>query len=148
MLSIRTILYPTDFSDPAAAAFPLAVALARDYGAKLIVLYVEPSPISHGELVARRQDHTDGLWRMLQELQARPTVHVEHRLKEGAAAEVILRTAAEDHVDLIIMGTHGRTGLERLLMGSVAEQVLRRAPCLVLTVRHSPKEGASSADVQ
>lgn len=137
MLNIRTILYPTDFSDTAAAAFPLAVALARDYGAKLIVLYVEPPPSSYGEVVARRQDTTDGLWRLLQELQPpTPNVRVEHRLEEGDPAKVIVRVAEEEHADMIIMGTHGRTGLGRLFMGSVAEHVLRHASCLVLSVRH------------
>jgi nucleotide-binding universal stress UspA family protein len=68
-------------------------------------------------------------------LPADPAVHVEHRLKEGAPATEILRTARALECDLIVMGTHGRTGVGRLLMGSVAEEVLRKAPCPVLTVK-------------
>jgi nucleotide-binding universal stress UspA family protein len=60
---------------------------------------------------------------------------VDHRLVEGDAAAEILRLAAETHCDLIVMGTHGRTWLSRMLMGSVAEQVVRKAPCPVLTVK-------------
>jgi nucleotide-binding universal stress UspA family protein len=60
---------------------------------------------------------------------------VQHLLAEGDPATAILRAARDNHCDLIVMGTHGRTGLRRLLMGSVAEQVVRKAPCLVLTVK-------------
>jgi len=62
-------------------------------------------------------------------------VKVEHRLVEGFAAEAILQAAEESKADMIVMGTHGRTGFNRLLMGSVAEEVLRKAACPVLTVK-------------
>jgi nucleotide-binding universal stress UspA family protein len=64
-----------------------------------------------------------------------PGVEAERRLEEGDPVEAILRVAEEIGADLIVMGTHGRTGLSRLFMGSVAEQVLRRAPCPVLTLK-------------
>ncbi len=64
-----------------------------------------------------------------------PGVQVEHRLEEGDAASEILRVAREGKCDLVVLGTHGRTGLRRLLMGSVAEQVVRQAPCPVVTVK-------------
>jgi nucleotide-binding universal stress UspA family protein len=67
-----------------------------------------------------------------------PRVTIEHRLLEGSAATVITETASETGADMIVMGTHGRTGLSRLMMGSVAEEVLRRAPCPVLTIRAMP----------
>jgi len=69
-------------------------------------------------------------------------VRMERRLEQGDATTEILRVAREESADLIVMGTHGRTGLGRLLMGSVAEQVMRRAPCPVLTVKSPVPETA------
>jgi nucleotide-binding universal stress UspA family protein len=71
-------------------------------------------------------------------------VTVEHHLKEGDPATEILRLAEERKVDVIVMGTHGRTGLGRLLMGSVAEQIVRKAPCPVLTVRLPQRQAPPS----
>jgi nucleotide-binding universal stress UspA family protein len=77
---------------------------------------------------------------------ADPRLEVRHRLAEGDPAEEILRAAEEEGADLIVMGTHGRGGLSRLLMGSVAEAVMRKALCPVLTVRGPiPAEGAPEA---
>lgn len=149
MLTIHTILHPTDFSDLAGRAFEVAYSMARDLGTRLIVLYVDPPPVCHGELVARRQPngYHEELWRKLDQIQAPDReVVVEHRLEEGEAAEEILRLAAAENCDLIVMGTHGRTGLSRLLMGSVAEQVVRKAACPVLTLKSPwPKAEEASA---
>jgi nucleotide-binding universal stress UspA family protein len=137
MLTIRTILHATDFSERSERAFHLACSLARDHGARLVILHVYPPPVAHGEVVARRQPngYEEELWNTLRQLQAPdPKVKVEHRLEEGEAAAEILRVARESSCDLIVLGMHGRTGLRRLLMGSVAEQVVRQAPCPVLTV--------------
>ena len=138
MLPIRTILHPTDFSPEADRAFPFACSLARDYAATLVVLHVFPLPISHGEVVARRQPDgiEEALWHRLHAMKPPdPKVTLDYRLAEGIAATEILRVAGDCDCDLIVMGTHGRTGLSRLLFGSVAEQVMREAPCAVLTVR-------------
>jgi nucleotide-binding universal stress UspA family protein len=138
MLPIRTILHPTDFSPEAERAFQLACSLARDYGATLVVLHVFPLPISHGEVVARRQPDgvEEALWTRLHGMKpSDPKVTVDYRLEEGNAVPQILRVAGECNCELIVMGTHGRSGLGRLLLGSVAEQVVRQAPCAVLTVR-------------
>jgi nucleotide-binding universal stress UspA family protein len=139
MLSIQTILHPTDLSPASAFAFHLACALSRDYGARLIVLHVvlPPSAVAYRQMVL--QGEFDGSYRRLRaELEAiRPpeaTIRVEHRLQEGDAATEILRVAQETQSDLVVMGTHGRVGLGRL-MGSVAEKVVRQARCPVLTVR-------------
>jgi nucleotide-binding universal stress UspA family protein len=138
MLPIRTILHPTDFSDRSGHALQLASALARDYQARLVLLHVIPRPvIGYGEGVIPpepefvREEAQEQLDRL-----AVPGggVVAERRLGEGDPAAVILHFAREAHADLVVMGTHGRTGLGRLLMGSVAEQVVRRAPCPVLTV--------------
>jgi nucleotide-binding universal stress UspA family protein len=138
MLPIYTILYPTDFSENAQRAFPLACALARDCGARVFVLHVMPLPLGHDQLVARRnpEEYYGGTWDMLFEVQPPDTsVSVEHLLEEGDAAKEILAVAQEIQAELIIMGTHGRTGLGRVLLGSVAEQVLRKASCPVLTIK-------------
>jgi nucleotide-binding universal stress UspA family protein len=143
MLPIRTVLHPTDFSEHSGYAFRLACSLARDYGARLIVLHVlerpllvytgvmtappPPPPSAEQRQSAREQLH--GI------KPPDPAIGVEHLLEEGDPATAILQVAQERPCELIVMGSHGRTGLGRLLMGSVAEQVVRRAPCPVLTVR-------------
>jgi nucleotide-binding universal stress UspA family protein len=138
MLKVHTILFPSDLSSRSAEVFPLACSLARDLGARVVVLHVVPPPASHGEVVARRQD--DGferpLLKRLHELHApEENVRVEHRLEEGNEVKTILKVAEDIEAGLIILGTHGRTGLAHLLMGSVAEQVVRQARCPVLTLR-------------
>jgi nucleotide-binding universal stress UspA family protein len=136
MLGIRTILHPTDFSPLARHAFEVACALASDYKARLVLLHVHEPPIPMGELVpAEPPDVREQLLRGLQELRPAPGVAVEHRVEVGPVAEGILGAAAETNCELIVLGTHGRGGIGRVLLGSVAESVLRRAPCMVLTVK-------------
>jgi nucleotide-binding universal stress UspA family protein len=175
MLSIRTILHPTDFSECSEAAFRVACSLARTYGARLLVLHVAPMTTVYGGTMAGvptdPKIYQHALEERLREIQipARaevefrshvdggeeeeplrpgvatgPEVLVEHRLREGDAAQEILRTAGEVGCDLIVMGTHGRTALGRVLMGSVAEAVMRRADCLVLTIRSPAREASLS----
>lgn len=138
MLPTHTILFPTDFSEKAQQTFALACSLARDCGARLVVLYVVLPPMGREQLeIQRDPDHYyAGLWKMLHEMQApNNDVRVEHRLEEGHAPKRILEVAQEMDAGLIVLGTHGRTGLGRLLLGSVAEQIVRKAGCPVLTVR-------------
>jgi len=131
--AFSTILHPTDFSDRARHAFDLACTLARG-GARLIVLYVVE------EVHIAAEDFEESLNERLRELRPEdPTIAVEYRLREGDTIEEILHEAAESSCDLIALGTHGRTGLGRLLLGSVAEAVLRRAGCPVLVAR-KPEE--------
>ena len=137
MLAIRTILHPTDFSEPSEHAFRLACALARDHGARVLVLHVVPPPADREE-TARRTGVSfyERLWNNLRRLQAPDArVWVEYRMADGEPAREILRVADEGPCDLIVLSTHGRTGLRRLVMGSVAEEVLRAAPCPVLTLK-------------
>ena len=143
MIPIKVILHPTDFSPRSEQALQLACALARDAGARLIVLHVLERPlIVYGGVAlappAPRPSEEERRQRREQLQQVRPAdpaIAVEHRLEEGDPATAIVQVAQETGCDLIVMGTHGRTGLGRLLMGSVAEKVLRDAPCLVLTVK-------------
>jgi nucleotide-binding universal stress UspA family protein len=135
----HTILYPTDFSERAAEAFPLACSLARDHGARLLILHVYPPPLDHSEVVARRQGigYHEELWKRLHEIQSSdPKVCLEYLLAEGEPEQKILDAAAQTNCDLIVMGTHGRTGLRRVILGSVAEQIVRHASCPVLTVKY------------
>jgi len=147
MLPIRTILHPTDFSASANYAFQLACALARDYGARLVVTHVMPFPQIGGEFGYVLPPEPTVKEELSNQLSAlRPVddaVALEHRLCEGDAPAEILRLASKCKCDLIVMGTHGRAGLNRLLMGSVAEAVQRKAPCPVLTVKAPIRETAT-----
>ena len=138
MLAIRTILHPTDFSESSDAAFRLASALARDYAARLVVLYVYPPPVNGAEAVDRgRPDGIeDDVVAKLHELQPHdPGITVEYRAEEGYPADEVLAVAEAEGADLIVMGTHGRSGVRRAVMGSVAEAVSRNALVPVVTVR-------------
>ncbi len=147
MLPIKTILHPTDFSEVSGAAFRLAFGLAADHKSRLVILHVVPPPQSRGEAVAREQVgcyHAD-LWRMLEHLRPEgAAVAVERRLEDGDAAGTILRVAEEEAADVIVLGTHGRGALGKLLLGSVADKVVRRAPCPVLTTNASLDSGGES----
>jgi nucleotide-binding universal stress UspA family protein len=136
---IRTILHPTDFSAHSEAAFRLACALAREHGGRLVVLYVNVPDVVIGEgwpLPPQPPEFRDSLKERLARIQPPdPSLRVERLVSDGDAVTEILRVAGEARADLIVMGTHGRGGLGRLLLGSIAEEVLRRAPCPVLTVK-------------
>ena len=140
MLPITKILYPTDFSSHSGPALEFACALARDYGADLILMYVrQPQAAAFGEFGAVPLEPVVPLETLKGRLRQLPPNtfprRVECHVREGDASGEILALAKECGCDLIVMGTHGRTGLGRLLMGSVAEQVVRKAPCAVLTVK-------------
>jgi nucleotide-binding universal stress UspA family protein len=139
MSGIHTILHPTDFSRTSAQAFAVAASLARDHGARLVVLHVaeEPALIDGTGLVPFDPVmYRSELWEKLEQLAVRAHgVEVETRLAAENPVAAVLNAATEVHADLVVMGTHGWTGLRRILLGSVAEAVLRQAPCPVLTVR-------------
>jgi nucleotide-binding universal stress UspA family protein len=152
MFNIRKILHPTDFSDEAALAFRVACDLAKQHGAEVVVLHVLPPPVAWGEVVARRgpDGYEQQLWiEYLTPIHAvDPAVRVQHRMEEGPPAQRIVFVAEELGADVIVMGTHGRKGLSRLLMGSVAEHVLRTAPCPVLTVRAALVSGPAGKETE
>ena len=146
-IELRKILVPTDFSDCARAALSHALSLARQHGAEVHFLHVmvayEEDPYSMVYQVTDRhtilQQQRDLCSRSMQEILAREDTTglkvVEHRQRSFVVAPRILETATDLDVDLIVMGGHGRRGLRRLLLGSVAEEVVRTASCPVLTVR-------------
>lgn len=135
---IQTILHPTDLSDPCAEAFQVASSLAKDHAARVIVVHV-PEPMTRPFGMASSpplpEGHRGGMEEQLFRSHQLPGVKVECRVEEGDVATGIVSAAQTTACDLIVMGTHGRTGLGRLLMGSVAESVLRTAPCPVVTVK-------------
>lgn len=140
MIPLHVILHPTDFSTHSDYAFRLACSLARDHGARVIALHIMKRPIAYGEAGAYAADEYEkpALLADLRHLQAADgNPPIEHRLVAGEPAGEIVRLAEEAQCDLIVMGTHGRRGLSRLLLGSVAEEVMRHAPCPVLTVKAS-----------
>jgi nucleotide-binding universal stress UspA family protein len=133
MIRVEKILYPTDFSSYSNQAYFHALGLAEAYDASLTILYVF-TPGSDGE------DGSGGdrkYWRnQLEQIRpSNPRITVNHVFLEGDPPSEIVRYAADAGMDVIVLGTHGRTGVERLLMGSVAEKVMREAPCSVLVVK-------------
>ena len=139
-MKANKILFPTDFSHFGDEALRWATSLARDSGATMIIVHVEEPPMAYGggELYIGTDDtNRDELKHALvQVVPADHNVPFEHKLLVGDPATAIVQAAEEEGADLIVMGTHGRTGLTRLLMGSVAEAVVRKAKCPVLTVKH------------
>jgi nucleotide-binding universal stress UspA family protein len=138
-MNAAKILFPTDFSTLGQTALEMATALAKERGAKLVIAHVEEPPMAYGggELYyGIAEPDRQEIQRMLTEvLPTDPTVGYEHRLMIGSPATAIVHLAEKEQVDMIVMPTHGRTGIVRLLMGSVAEEVVRKAQCPVLTVK-------------
>lgn len=148
-MNARKIVYPTDFSTAGQTALEMATSLARDRGAKLVIIHVEEPPMAYGggELYygIEEPDRSE-LEKMLKAVvPTDPTVGYEHRLAIGGPAEGILHVAENENAEMIVMSTHGRTGLTRMLMGSVAEEVVRKAKCPVLTVKGTPKAKPAAA---
>ncbi len=143
-MKANKILFPSDFSHTGDAALEMATALARDAGATLVIVHVEEHPTAYGGgdfYYGMAEPVTADLRRMLAEV--KPTdlrVPYQHRLITGAPASAIVRLAEDENVDMIVMGSHGRSGLSRLLMGSVAEAVVRRAKCPVLTYKQPAEQ--------
>jgi nucleotide-binding universal stress UspA family protein len=152
MIEIKRILCPVDFSDFSQRAVDHAIAIARWYESTVTLLHVRPlvpiAPAAPEMLppMALTAEERDDLVRSLARyLPASPGIPIERDVVEGNAAIEILEQARNLPSDLIILGTHGRTGFERLLLGSVTERVLRKAPCPVLSVPRQPETAAPAA---
>jgi len=137
------ILFPVDFSKGDETALKLATSLARDLGASLLIVHVEESPLAYGGgemYYGTPEPAVEDLREMLAAVvPADPNVSYEHRLLTGSPASVVSRLVDEEEIDMIVMSTHGRTGISRILMGSVAEAIVRHAKCPVLTVKQPNK---------
>ena len=146
MIDLRRILVPTDFSKSSANALTYAAAFAEKFGAEILLLHVvqdlalfipeavlvapPPAPPVEQFAAAART----ALERVITDLQ-RPGLAIRPEVVEGTPYEEIVRFARERDVDLIVIGSHGRSGLAHILLGGVTDKVVRRAPCPVLTVR-------------
>lgn len=145
MIRLRRILLPTDFSDFSRAGLAYGCAFAEKFGAELHLLHVlqdlvallpepglaYPAP---GDYMQELQSSADQALAKLPEPGCAEGLPVVRATRQGAAFVEIIRYARENEIDLIIMGTHGRSGLAHVLLGSVAERVVRKSPCPVLTV--------------
>jgi len=151
MIALKHILVPTDFSEPSATALRYGRDLARSYGATLHVLHVAEDLITRYAL----DMYPTGIDEMQEDLEKsakqrlNALVSDEDRVQLRAkpivwtsnqTAAAIAEYAAQHDIDLIVMGTHGRTGMSHMFMGSVAERVVRGAGCPVLTVRAPERE--------
>jgi len=150
MIAITTILLPVDGSECSAKALVYALSFAKQYGARIVALHVidrrweEQTRVAFVEVgqdltLKIQKGYEEEAQRILREITdaaGKAEVPVETRVLTGIPYEEIVRAGREVSADLIIMGTHGRSGMSHLLLGSVAERVVRNAPCPVLTVRH------------
>lgn len=138
MLRIQTILFPTDFSDEAAHALEVARSLARDHQAKIVLMHAT-MPVAAVEVYIAQPDIDELRAQSLKQLKAVAAgisdIPVETEVLMGEPGQMIIGLAEKLSADLIVMGTHGRGGVSRLLLGSVADYVLRHAPCPVLTIK-------------
>jgi nucleotide-binding universal stress UspA family protein len=158
MIEIRRILCPIDFSDHSRRALDHAVAIARWYESTVTALHVfspapvaafGPGPVVLEPMVLTPADRDQLLadTKAFIETETAPGVTIEAVLREGNAAAEIVDQATTMSADLLVIGTHGRSGFERLLLGSVAEKVLRKARCPVLTVPRRLPDAVPSGPV-
>jgi len=147
MSNVTRILVPTDFSEPADAALDYAVDLSKTFGAQISLVHVfdeiTGATLSFDQYMPLSAETRDEILKAVRgrlaervERSGRPDVTTD--ILVGATARAIVDAARNHHADLIVMGTHGRLGIAHLLLGSVAERVVRTAECPVLTVRASP----------
>ncbi len=155
MLEIKVILCPVDFSESSVRAYHHALSLAEHYRAKLVAQHiVELSRYPYADYAASAGDYAEfcrtlreGGKEQLREFlknHARNEIQPELVVHEGSAPDCILSFAQAQKVDLIVMGTHGRRGYDRFVLGSVTNRVMRRTSCPVLTVCQTPHEPVSS----
>jgi nucleotide-binding universal stress UspA family protein len=148
-LNLQKILFSTDFSHCGDEAFDLAMTLARDTGARLLIVHVEePSNVYGGHEASyygppepRREDLIQLLGKLVPD---DPKLKFDHELLTGDPARAIVACAEKEDVDMIVLGTHGRTGMSHTIMGSVAEAVVRHAKCPVVTLKHSIHKSAGT----
>ena len=154
MPRLKKILVPVDYSDGSRVAMEYALFLAERFDAEIEVLHVAEIPLGEEEHTVVKPD--TGEEELLSELIMQQavkaeteflapfvrdaTIPIERSLLKGRPGKVIVEAATDRGADLIVMGTHGRSGFERLIIGSVAERVVRSAPCPVVVVRHPDDE--------
>jgi nucleotide-binding universal stress UspA family protein len=148
----KKILFCTDFSENSHYAFTYALHLARTYRSKLLILHVTPDTVFPEQLsIYLTNEKIEEFWASQKEAidqdiktnyiqKMEGFDHYQISLKEGEPFLEIIRTAREESADLVVMGTHGRTGLDHIFFGSTAERVVRKSPCPVMTIRLPGRE--------
>lgn len=139
----KTVLVPTDFSDHAERATDYACELASKLGARVVLLHAYalpsvgfPESIGFGaELTGRVVTVAEEALRAAKARRQASGVDIVTVIKEGDPRDAILAAIGDHHAELVCMGTHGRRGIARAMLGSVAEEIVRHAPCAVLTLR-------------
>jgi nucleotide-binding universal stress UspA family protein len=148
MMNKPNILVPVDFSTAQSRAVNLASLLARDMNARLVIVHVEEPASAYlvgGAYYGSANPQHEDLVSLLHDVApSAPDVEYEQRMLSGLPADAIVNCADEIDASFIVMGTHGRTGLSRVLMGSVAEAVVRRAPCAVVTIKEEARTPSES----
>ncbi len=145
MMEIKSILFPTDFSEGSSQALQYAIDLAKRYEAKLYVVHVIYDVVKasgwyvpHMSIDQMYKDIEEGAKKELERFgleELSGIKNIERKVLMGVPHEEIMNFASKNKIDIIVMGTHGRKGIDRILFGSTAAQVVRFAPCPVLTVR-------------
>ncbi|MGC4084318.1 MAG: universal stress protein [Vicinamibacterales bacterium] len=143
MINLKSVLVAVDFDDASNVALRYARSLAKNFGARLHVLHVMENlflrPMANDPRAIEA-----GITKRLLDILSEEDRTVLHAVpvirKSDAPAEEIVKYAQAEQIDLIVMGTHGRPGVAHFLVGSVAEKVVRTAPCPVLTLRHPERE--------
>ncbi len=153
-LKMQNILVPTDFSEPSRKALRYAVSFAEEFGARITLLHVvKPVIPTHEDYPIRRVIQDDkslvsgaenALGQLCQREGINPGWIRKALVRLGAPSEEIMKVARESQVDLIVIGTHGYTGLKHIFAGSTTERVVRHAPCPVLVVRDEEREFLSA----
>jgi nucleotide-binding universal stress UspA family protein len=151
---LQTILHPTDYDGSSDAALHYAAALAHDYKAQLIVLHsvatLGPENLTYGEINEGKQPeaYRKHLWEEIHRIRSpEREVPIEYILSEDDPVSAILQVAVARKCDLIVVGSHGRHGVRRLLEGSVAERVVRLATCPVLVVKNGAMGETGSSKI-
>lgn len=151
MIDLKRVLVATDFSEASDAAMLYGQALAKAFGASLHVLHVVEDVVAHAWMpevyIASLPDMYDEMEKGARERlaglfdePARQALKVEAVVRRGTPFVEIIDYARSNHIDLIVLGTHGRSAIAHMMIGSVAEKVVRKAGCPVLTVRHPEHE--------
>jgi universal stress protein A len=149
-IPLSRILVPTDFSEKAQMALSYGVTLAERFGSTLHVLHVVEAIVDVAQVSQEQLDGTivDGTWNELNKLLSaddRKRLNVTFDIEWGVPFAEIIRYARARQIELIVMGTHGSGAVKRLILGSVAENVVRSAPCPVLTVGQAPTSARDAA---
>ena len=150
MIKLKKVLVPTDFSDSASHAYTYGVSFAREYDAQLTILHVVETlalgyasdlfPVPMAEVFQEISGYAKAELAKLAEEAKQKGVVVTELVAQGKPSAEIIRHAAENGIDMIVLGTHGKGMLDQALFGSTTERVVRRSPCPVLAVRMAGHE--------